>query len=102
MGAEKMPGRRFGVPTGRTERTERMVRTVYPDGTTVDSEPVEVAKGAGMTWAGLAGIFAKRDSPEGTRRRTFTRTVNIEASPWVEVVLPDAEEPAGEDAAVGS
>jgi hypothetical protein len=102
MGAEKMPGRRFGVPAGRTERTERMVRTVYPDGTTVDSEPAEVAKGAGMAWAGLAGIFAKAGAPEGTRRKTFTRTVIVEASPWVEVVLPDAEEPAGEDAAVGS
>jgi hypothetical protein len=81
-------GRRYGIAEGRTERIERIVRTTYPDGTSVDSEPFEVAKGAAPTWAGIASMFAKMKEPAGTQRQTFTRTVVIEAGPWTEVPMP--------------
>ncbi|HET7055731.1 MAG TPA: hypothetical protein VFI12_04660 [Thermomicrobiales bacterium] len=85
----KLPeGRRFGVSEGRTERIERMVRSEYPDGTVVDSEPVEVAQGAVPTWAGIAGMFTRMKEPPGTSRRVFTRRVTVEAGPWTEVVVP--------------
>jgi hypothetical protein len=81
--------RNFGVPEGRTEGTERFVRTIYPDGTSVDSEPVEVDRSASPTWAGLAGMFAKASQPPGTQRRIFTRTVVTVASEWTEVDSPE-------------
>ena len=69
-----------------------MVRTEYPDGTSVDSEPTDTAKGATFTWSGLAASFAKMKEPEGTRRRLFTRTVVTEATPWTEVPATEGAE----------
>jgi hypothetical protein len=91
---EQMTGRRHSFAEGRTERTERMVRTFYPDGTSVDSEPIAVEGGAvsmTLTWAGLAATLARVSPPPGTRSATFVRNVVIEAGPWAEVVPDDPQ-----------
>ncbi len=85
-------GRNFGVPEGRTERIERMVRRIYPDGTVVDSEPVEVGQSdVSLTWSSLAGLFARSTAPKGTKTKVFNRRVVIEAEPWAEVVPEDPQ-----------
>lgn len=86
--SEDGPGRRFGFRTGRTERTERFIRRTYPDGTTVDSEPFEVAVSAPPSWSGIAAMFAKIREPAGTTREIYTRTVVIEAGPWIRSEVP--------------
>lgn len=68
-----------------------MVRTTYPDGTAVDSEPTTVNGAPVVTWTTMAGMFSRMGEPAGTQRRTFTRAVVIEASPWTEVVPEDPQ-----------
>lgn len=87
----QIAGRRHGVPEGRTVRVERMVRTIYPDGTSVDSEPTEVARTNTVTWGSLAGLFARTFGPEGTQTKVFTRKVVVTAEPWTEVVPDDGQ-----------
>ena len=92
MGDQKVPsGRHHGVPAGRTERVERMTRTIYPDGTMVDSEPA-TGKPVALTWAALSGMFSAASEPKGTLHQVFTRTVVTEASEWTEFVPEDTEE----------
>jgi hypothetical protein len=67
-----------------------MVRTVYPDGTSVDTEPAEVAKGVGVTWGSMVGLL-RTTEPEGTRHVTFTRRVVTEAGPWIEAANDDPQ-----------
>jgi hypothetical protein len=78
--------RNTGAPEGTTECFERKIRTIYPDGTIVDSEPQSVSSiGQAMTWAKVADMFASIQKPQGTITREFTRRVVTVAEPWVEV-----------------
>lgn len=91
MSEQPVPGRRHGVPAGRTEYVERMVRTFYPDGTCVDSEPVRKSATPTITWGTIAGVFAKTSEPNGTKHVAMTRNVVVEAGPWCEVPSPEQE-----------
>jgi hypothetical protein len=92
MSDQPTVGRRHGVPEGRSEYEERMIRTFYPDGTSVDSEPRRAVAGTSITWAGLAGIFSRINEPEGTRHVNLSRTVVTEATPWTEIVPDDPQQ----------
>jgi hypothetical protein len=82
--------RKFSYAEGRTEVIESKVRTEYPDGSVVDSEPQAAVSGhTTLTWASLADMVATTKRPPGTVHRKLTRTVVIEAGPWIEVPQDD-------------
>lgn len=77
--------RKFGIPYGSQTYTERITRTVHPDGTVIDSEPTRTAAGA-RWWALMQNLDRlARGLPEGTKQVMLQRTVTTEATGWTEV-----------------
>jgi len=96
--SEEQPAERsIGVPEGRTEYQERMVRRVWPDGTITDSAPTRKLAEAGLM-AQVAGAFARFASAKA-ETIIFERTVTVEASPWTRVAQAEpTSEPASTEA----
>lgn len=77
-----MSERKVGFAPGVTEYTEVIVRTVYPDGTSSDSEP-ERARPEVESFADLARMFSKvADAKRGVSVQRLTRPVRIEVGEW--------------------
>jgi hypothetical protein len=95
--SEETP-RKVGVPTGETTYREVMIRSEYPDGTSVDSEPARIG---GPTLNALRDFAAAMTSPTPRARpiRTirYERSVTVYATEWVPTPAEPAE-PAKQEA----
>lgn len=86
--------RRYGVPAGHESYRERITRTINPDGTIVDSDPLRVREdGIGPgTFQGIPlGLRGMARIPDGTQTKVLERTVTTTATAWVEVPADQAQ-----------
>jgi len=83
--------RRISVPEGHESYRERITRTIYPDGTINDSDPLRVRDdGIGPgSFMGQRVILV--GSPRGDRVKVLERTVTTTATAWVEVPTDQAQ-----------
>jgi hypothetical protein len=83
--------RRYGVPEGHESYRERVTRTIHPDGTITDSDPLRVREdgiGPNMFMGQRVRLFG---SPNGDRIKVLERTVTTTATAWVEVPADQAQ-----------
>jgi hypothetical protein len=86
--------RHYGVPAGHESYRERITRTIHPDGTITDSDPLRVREdgiGPGMFQGVPLGLMGMARIPAGTQTKVLERTVTTTATAWVEVPTDQAQ-----------